>query len=95
MALSAQTLDELVKPELKEKWDVEKTAWFPRTDTKDHADYDKRTPGWFLSCHLLINPSDCLNSSAYNFVIMVVNSMLSANIIISVAGDTLICTNLV
>jgi len=45
MALSGATLDELVKPKLKEEWLVVKRAWFPRTDTAENAAYDKRTPG--------------------------------------------------
>ena len=45
MALSSKSLDELVKPGLREKWGVAKAAWFPRTDTPENATYDKRTPG--------------------------------------------------
>ena len=47
MAISAPTLDELVKPELKAKWDTIKHEWFPRTDTSEHAAFDRRTPGLF------------------------------------------------
>jgi len=45
MALSGTTLDELVKPELRDEWSNIKDQWFPRTDTAEHAAYDKRTPG--------------------------------------------------
>ena len=45
MALSGETLDELVKPELKEEWEQIKHQWFPRTDTPENAAYDRRTPG--------------------------------------------------
>ena len=47
MAISAPTLDELVKPELKAEWDAIKTQWFPRADTPEHAAFDRRTPGKF------------------------------------------------
>ena len=47
MALSAETLDELVKPELKEEWNAKKHQWFPRTDSEENAAFDKRTPGTF------------------------------------------------
>ena len=45
MALSGKSLDELVKPELREEWGVAKAAWFPRTDTTENEAYDTRTPG--------------------------------------------------
>ena len=45
MALAAETLDELIKPELRQEWVQTKTLWFPRTDTAENAAYDKRTPG--------------------------------------------------
>lgn len=54
MALSGEKLDDLIKPELREEWDVVKAAWFPRTDTPESAAYDKRTPGELLSWYLLI-----------------------------------------
>ena len=47
MAISAPTLDELVKPEKKAKWNSIKDDWFPRTDTPEHAAFDRRTPGLF------------------------------------------------
>ena len=49
MALSAKTLDEVVKPELKEEWNNNKHKWFPRSDTPENAAYDLRTPGTFLA----------------------------------------------
>ena len=45
MALAADTLEELIKPELRQEWVQTKSLWFPRTDTAEHAAYDKRTPG--------------------------------------------------
>ncbi len=47
MAISAPNLDEVVKPELKEEWNAIKTQWFPRTDTPEHAAFDRRTPELF------------------------------------------------
>ena len=45
MALSGDSLDDIIKPELRDEWVNEKQKWFPRTDTKEHIAYDKRTPG--------------------------------------------------
>ena len=47
LALSAATLDELVKPHLREEWRLVKEKWFPRTDSPENEAYDKRTPGLF------------------------------------------------
>ncbi|KAJ8017821.1 Krueppel-related zinc finger protein 1 [Holothuria leucospilota] len=47
IAIAAEKLDDLVKPELKEVYYKEKHHWFPRTDTEEHKRYDKRTPGLF------------------------------------------------
>ena len=47
MALSADSLEEVIKPELKQRYQSEKHNWFPRSDTPEHAAYDKRTPGLF------------------------------------------------
>ena len=47
MALSTDTLEEVVKPHLRQKYILEKNGWFPRDDTPEHAAYDKRTPGLF------------------------------------------------
>lgn len=45
MALAADSLEELVKPELLPEWTTIKPIWFPRCDTPENAAYDKRTPG--------------------------------------------------
>ena len=42
MALSGETLDELVKPHLKAEWDVVKKHWFPSEQNYLH---DLREPG--------------------------------------------------
>ena len=44
MSLSAQTLDELVKPHLKTEWDTVKRQWFPSEENYAH---DLREPGEF------------------------------------------------
>ena len=41
MALSGDSLDEIVRPELREQWEVSKWDWFPKTA------WEKRTPGLF------------------------------------------------
>ena len=33
LALSAETLEEVIKPNLRQVYDIEKKNWFPRTDT--------------------------------------------------------------
>ena len=45
MALSAATLEEIIKPHMLEQYHQEKHLWFPREGI--HAAYDKRTPGLF------------------------------------------------
>lgn len=45
MALSGNSLEEVIKPELREEWDSIKHLWFPRTDNEENKAYDKRTPG--------------------------------------------------
>jgi hypothetical protein len=47
MALSATSLEEVIKPEMQQRFRMEKKNWFPRDDTPEHAAYDKRTPGLF------------------------------------------------
>ena len=47
MAIAGDSVEELVKPERKEEFEAAKSSWFPRTDTKEHTAYDKRTPGLF------------------------------------------------
>ena len=45
MALSTTSLEEVIKPDMQQRFQMEKKNWFPRTDTPEHAAYDKRTPG--------------------------------------------------
>jgi hypothetical protein len=47
MALSGETLEEVIKPDLRQVYDIEKKNWLPWNDTPEHAAYDKRTPGLF------------------------------------------------
>jgi hypothetical protein len=47
MALSAASLEEVIKPDMQQRYQMEKKNWFPRTDTPQFAAYDKRTPGLF------------------------------------------------
>jgi len=47
IALSGESIDQVVKPELREEFLIDKPNWFPRTDTPEHRAYDKRTPGLF------------------------------------------------
>ena len=46
-AISGDSLESLVKPELRQLYEQEKDKWLPRTDTEEHRRYDKRTPGLF------------------------------------------------
>ena len=48
MALSAESLDELIKPEDQDEWFIVKQTRFPRPS---HKAYDKRTPGTFDLCY--------------------------------------------
>ncbi len=47
IALSGDSIEELVKPELRAQYHQDKSKWFPRNDTPENAAYDKRTPGLF------------------------------------------------
>ena len=47
IAISGECLEDLVKPEMLYEFELDKSNWFPRTDTIEHAKYDKRTPGLF------------------------------------------------
>ena len=47
IAISGDSVESLVKPELTEEFQQDKCNWFPRTDTAEHKAYDKRTPGLF------------------------------------------------
>ena len=45
IAISGDRVESLVKPELRKEF--EQCNWFPRTDTREHKAYVKRTPGLF------------------------------------------------
>jgi hypothetical protein len=45
MALSITSVEEVIKQDMQQRFQMEKKNWFPRTDTPEHAAYDKRTPG--------------------------------------------------
>ena len=47
IALSADTLEEVIRPDLRQLYDIEKKNWFPSTDTPEHVAYDKRTSRLF------------------------------------------------
>ena len=47
IAISGESVESLVKPELKAEFEADECNWFPRTDTPEHKSYDKRTPGLF------------------------------------------------
>ena len=47
IAISGESVEPLVKPELKAEFEQDTCNWFPRTDTAEHKAYDKRTPGLF------------------------------------------------
>ena len=47
LAISGESLDELIRPDKREVYETEKIDWFPRDDTDAHKAFDKRTPGLF------------------------------------------------
>ena len=44
---SGESVEALLKPEMVHEFENDKCNWFPRIDTLEHAEYDKRTPGLF------------------------------------------------
>ncbi|CAB3996383.1 Zinc finger and SCAN domain-containing 22 [Paramuricea clavata] len=47
IAISGESVEELVKPGLREAFENDKCNWSPRSDTTEHAKYDRRKPGLF------------------------------------------------
>ena len=47
IAIAEQSVESLVKSELREEFKADKANWFPRTNSPEHKAYDKRTPGLF------------------------------------------------
>ena len=45
MALSADNIEAVIRPELRQEFNSVKTEWFPRIDNPINAAYDRRTPG--------------------------------------------------
>ena len=47
MALSAGSLEEVIKPEMQQRYQMEKKNWFPRTATPQLEAYDNRVWIWY------------------------------------------------
>ncbi|KAJ8040444.1 Bcl-2-related protein A1 [Holothuria leucospilota] len=47
LAISGDSLDDVIKPDMRATFELEKHLSFPRTYTIEHKQYDKRTPGLF------------------------------------------------
>ena len=47
IAISCESVEDLIKPEMMHEFENDKSNWFPQTDMVEHAKYDKRTPGLF------------------------------------------------
>ena len=47
IAIAGYSIESLVKPKLRQEFQQDKCNWFPRTDTREHKAYDKRTPSLF------------------------------------------------
>jgi hypothetical protein len=47
IAISGDSVESLVRPQLRNEFEQDKHNWFPRTDTSANKAYDKRTPGLF------------------------------------------------
>ena len=75
IAFAKSNIDDCVKPELKEKWLVEKWVWFSSEDMQTMVpfqdeiislkQFDKRTPGKFKP-EFVGNGQLCLNSKVYH-----------------------------
>jgi hypothetical protein len=64
MALSVETLEEVIKPDLRQVYDIEKNNWLPRNDTPEHATKQPMCIGrskWMV--FLLISSSKLFSSS--------------------------------
>jgi hypothetical protein len=47
LAIAGETIEDIIKPEMREEYEKDKENWFGRTDTREHKNFDKRTPGLF------------------------------------------------
>ena len=63
-ALSAPTLEELVRPAMKDEFEGEKADWFPVTSPPDLAKFQSRTPGLFKE-EFRGTEMVCLNAKTY------------------------------
>ena len=48
IAIAGDSVESLMKPELKAEFEADKCDWFPRTDMPEHKAYNKRIPGIFM-----------------------------------------------
>ena len=46
-SISGECLEDVIRPEMRQKFQDVKHQWLPRDDTAEHAAFDKRTPGLF------------------------------------------------
>ena len=47
LAISGDTLEDVIKPSMKHEYELDKYNWFPNETTKESKAFDKRTPGLF------------------------------------------------
>ena len=48
IAIAGDSVESLMKPELKAEFEADKCDWFPRNDMPEHKAYNKRIPGIFM-----------------------------------------------
>jgi hypothetical protein len=54
----------LIKPEMREEFEKDKSKWFPRTDTKENKAFDKRKPCLFKE-EAILKGMVCISSKLY------------------------------
>ena len=47
LAISGESIENLLIPELRSEFEQDKSNWLPRSDKPEHKAYEKRTPGLF------------------------------------------------
>ena len=47
IAIARESVESLVKPDLRQEYEQDKADWFPKTDTPEHKAFDKRASGLF------------------------------------------------
>ena len=65
LALAADSLDELVKPDMREEWELVKQERFPRPE---HKAFDKRTPGKLKANYVSFTDDLKIQTHAYNIM---------------------------